>query len=51
MSVPSDELFQLPFPRPDVLDIAPLYRTLQAGAPTTPYRRADRGLTALPIAW
>ncbi|HYZ37453.1 MAG TPA: cytochrome P450, partial [Pseudonocardiaceae bacterium] len=34
----SDELLQLPFPRPDVLDIAPLYRTLQASTPITAVR-------------
>lgn len=34
----SDELLQLPFARPGVLDIAPLYRTLQAKAPITPVR-------------
>lgn len=38
MSATSDELPQLPFPRPGVLDIAPLYRTLQATAPITPVR-------------
>ena len=32
------ELLQLPFARPGVLDIAPLYRTLQAAAPITAVR-------------
>jgi len=36
--VASDELPQLPFSRPGVLDIAPLYRTLQASAPITAVR-------------
>ena len=34
----NDELLQLPFPRSGVLDIAPLYRTLQATAPITAVR-------------
>lgn len=38
VSMTNDELLQLPFPRPGVLDIAPLYRTLQATAPITPVR-------------
>jgi cytochrome P450 len=32
------ELPRLPFPRPDVLDVAPLYRALQAQAPVVPVR-------------
>jgi cytochrome P450 len=38
MTATSDALPHLPFPRPGVLDIAPLYRTLQATAPITPVR-------------
>ncbi|MGH3719499.1 MAG: cytochrome P450 [Pseudonocardiaceae bacterium] len=38
MTVTSHSLPHLPFPRPGVLDIAPLYRTLQASAPITPVR-------------
>jgi cytochrome P450 len=38
MTATSDELPRLPFPRPDVLDIAPLSRILQAAAPITPVR-------------
>ncbi|MEO7195179.1 MAG: cytochrome P450 [Pseudonocardiaceae bacterium] len=38
MTVTSDNLPQLPFSRPGVLDIAPLYRTLLASAPITPVR-------------
>lgn len=38
MTTTSDKLPHLPFPRPDVLDIAPIYRTLQATAPVTPVR-------------
>ncbi len=34
----SDELPRMPFPRPSVLDIAPLSRMLQATAPITPVR-------------
>ena len=34
----NDELLQLPFPRSGVLDLAPLYRTLQATAPITAVR-------------
>lgn len=43
---PLDELPHLPFPRPGVLDIAPLYRTLQATAPITPVRTP-----AADVAW
>jgi cytochrome P450 len=32
------ELPQLPFPRQDILDVGPLYRTLQAQAPLVPVR-------------
>jgi cytochrome P450 len=38
MTATSNNLPHLPFPRPGVLDIAPLYRTLQASAPITPVR-------------
>jgi cytochrome P450 len=34
----SDKLPRLPFPRPNVLDIAPLYRILQATTPIAPVR-------------
>jgi pentalenolactone synthase len=38
MTATSDKLPRMPFPRPSVLDIAPLSRTLQATAPITPVR-------------
>ncbi|MGH3829999.1 MAG: cytochrome P450 [Pseudonocardiaceae bacterium] len=38
MTATSDSLPHLPFPRPGVLDIGPLYRTLLARAPITPVR-------------
>lgn len=38
MTVTGDKLPRMPFPRPGVLDIAPLSRTLQATAPITPVR-------------
>lgn len=38
MRVTADELPRLPFPRDDVLDLAPLYRDLQQRAPISPVR-------------
>lgn len=38
MTATNDNLPHLPFARPDVLDIAPLLRTLRASAPITPVR-------------
>lgn len=38
MTATSNNLPHLPFPRPGVLDIAPLYHTLQASVPITPVR-------------
>jgi pentalenolactone synthase len=38
MTATREDLPRLPFPRPGVLDIAPLYRTLQTSAPITPVR-------------
>ncbi len=40
MTATGDELPRLPFPRPGILDIAPLSRILQAAAPITPVRTA-----------
>ncbi len=40
MTMSNENLPKLPFPRSDVLDIAPLSRTLAAAAPITPVRTA-----------